>query len=63
MTATTTSTNRVKKFELKDETVASSYIQSIAKSLRAAKRCVVVTGAGISVSAGIPVRPHFFLFI
>jgi len=34
-------------------------LQNIANTLVAAKKIVVVTGAGISTNCGIPVRPDF----
>ena len=43
-------------FDKKSEDLTTlSQLSSIASGLRKCKKCVVVTGAGVSVSAGIPV--------
>lgn len=41
---------------LKSDKVLAEAMGQVADSLARSKRCVVVTGAGISVSGGIPVR-------
>lgn len=39
----------------RDDLTTLSQLTGVANGLRKCKKCIVVTGAGVSVSAGIPV--------